>query len=455
MRALRLVGAGLVAAVVVAGVVLVTIRTTDGADPVTINLSRRLQAEVTAAGIFEHLRALQEIADRNRSTRAAGTPGYDDSAQYVAGRLREAGFDVTFDEFVFPAYSEETPPVLRLPRGDRLRVGRDFVTLLYSPSGTASGPVTPVDFESSTSGCDDSDFAGFTGGIALVARGTCFYRDQAATAEAAGAAGLLIAQPSERGVIRGTLTTDAQVSIPVLAVSDSVAAELSGSRARMEVNSTTRERTIANVIGETGSGADVLMVGGHLDSVLGGPGLNDNGSGVATILEVAQAVADESIGRRIRFAFWGAEEYGLLGSIHYVRTLTSAERDEISAYLNFDMLGSPNGVRFIYDDADAIRTLFESHFESRDLSWAEIELEGRSDHALFAEVGIPVGGLFSGADAVKTESEAERFGGRAGSAHDPCYHLACDDLGNVDRTILSQMAEAVAGVVGRLLSRES
>src|SRR5918996_2914739 len=147
MRALRLVG-GLVAALIVAGVVI-TIRTTDEPGPVTINLSRRLQADVTAAGIFEHLRVLQEIADRNRGTRAAGTPGYDDSAEYVAGRLREAGFDVTFDEFVFPAYSEETPPLLRTPGGERLTVGRDFVTLLYSPSGTASGSVTPVDFESS------------------------------------------------------------------------------------------------------------------------------------------------------------------------------------------------------------------------------------------------------------------------------------------------------------------
>src|SRR5690606_5842607 len=95
----------------------------------------------------------------------------------------------------------------------------------------------------------------------------------------------------------------------------------------------------------------VVMAGGHLDSVAEGPGVNDNATGAATLLEIAKAVAEHGVKpeKRLRFAWWGAEEQGRLGSQHYVKGLSGGERSEISAYLNFDMLGSPNPGHFVYD----------------------------------------------------------------------------------------------------------
>ena len=81
------------------------------------------------------------------------------------------------------------------------------------------------------------------------------------------------------------------------------------------------------------------------------PGINDNGSGVAVLLEAADALGAHPK-RRTRFAFWAAEELGLVGSRHYVRTLAPERRDEIAAYLNLDMVGSPNAVPSVYSDGD-------------------------------------------------------------------------------------------------------
>ena len=100
-----------------------------------------------------------------------------------------------------------------------------------------------------------------------------------------------------------------------------------------------------------GDAEKTIVVGAHLDSVIEGPGINDNGSGSSTILEIAEELSDLGTKPRqkLRFAFWGAEESGLLGSEHYVNTLTVDQQNELYANLNFDMFGSPNYVRFVYD----------------------------------------------------------------------------------------------------------
>jgi Zn-dependent M28 family amino/carboxypeptidase len=197
------------------------------------------------------------------------------------------------------------------------------------------------------------------------------------------------------------------------------------------------------------------MLGAHLDSVGLGPGINDNGSGSATILEIARQLNTARIDNRVRFAFWGAEELGLLGSFHHTDELDLSQRANIAAYLNFDMLGSPNYIRMVYDgrrsgssDVEgsiAIQELFDHYFRSQGLEVVVSDFViNRSDQTGFALAGIPVGGLFSGADGIKTESEQARFGGDAGTRHDACYHLACDDFTNLDYEILGQMADAAA-----------
>jgi aminopeptidase S len=172
-----------------------------------------------------------------------------------------------------------------------------------------------------------------------------------------------------------------------------------------------------------------VMAGAHLDSVPRGPGINDNGSGVASLLEVARVLGPRP-GRRVRLAFWGAEELGLGGSRHYVGALSPRERRAVAAYINLDMVGSPNAVPALYRDGDERLTrILRGAHPGRE---AGVPAEGRSDHAPFDSAGIPVGGLYTGAD--------ER--GPGGEPRDPCYHLPCDTLANVDGQVLLRMARA-------------
>jgi aminopeptidase S len=176
----------------------------------------------------------------------------------------------------------------------------------------------------------------------------------------------------------------------------------------------------------------VVMAGAHLDSVTAGPGINDNGSGVAALLELADALGGRAPGARVRLAFWGAEELGLIGSRRYVRGLDEEDRERIAAYINLDMVGSPSPTRGVYSDTDPgierlLRRLVGPRAE-------EEEATGRSDHAPFEQAGIPVGGLFTG----------------AGRPHDACYHRACDDISNVNMRVLVEMARVNADAVERL-----
>ncbi|MFJ3338119.1 M28 family metallopeptidase [Streptomyces sp. NPDC086766] len=199
----------------------------------------------------------------------------------------------------------------------------------------------------------------------------------------------------------------------------------------------------------------VLMAGSHLDSVSAGPGINDNGSGSAALLETALAVSRAGYhpAKHLRFAWWGAEELGMVGSRTYLNRLAAADRARIGGYLNFDMIGSPNPGYFVYDDDPAIEKTFKDYFTGLGVATEpETEGDGRSDHAPFKNAGIPVGGLFSGADYVKTAAQAAKWGGTAGRAFDRCYHASCDTSADIDATALNRNADALAYVVWALSS---
>ncbi|XRQ10393.1 M28 family metallopeptidase [Actinomadura welshii] len=212
--------------------------------------------------------------------------------------------------------------------------------------------------------------------------------------------------------------------------------------------------------GDTG---DTLMVGGHLDGVTAGPGINDNGSGSAAILETALAVArtGHQPDRHLRFAWWGAEELGLIGSTYYVNNLSSAERSAIGGYLNFDMVGSPNAGYFAYDGDGSsgsggpagsaeIERVLRGHFETINVPVQDTAFDGRSDYGPFIRVGIPAGGLFTGAEGRKTTQQAQLWGGQAGVAFDRCYHASCDTTSNINDTALDRNADAIAHAVWTL-----
>jgi aminopeptidase S len=207
------------------------------------------------------------------------------------------------------------------------------------------------------------------------------------------------------------------------------------------------------------AGRDVVMIGAHLDSVAVGPGINDNGSGVAVLLTLAEVLAGLPAPQHtIRFAFWDAEEGGPFGSAAYVDAIPDDERDRIVAYLNLDMVGSPNPIRFVYDEAaaapgsDALTDAFAAAFEVEGLAWDPIDLEGDSDHGPFSRAAIPTGGVFSGGIEVVEADQAARHGAMAGLPSDACSHRACDTLRNVNPRMATEMAQVVATVLVGLAS---
>ncbi|MEV0622962.1 M28 family metallopeptidase [Nonomuraea sp. NPDC050404] len=443
--------------------------------------AKLLVKQVKGANAKKHLDALQAIATANGGNRAAGSPGYDASVDYVAGKLRKAGFKVTLNPINFvESWSENSPPVLQItaPTPKTYVPGTDFVTFEPSPAGDVTAQVQGVDLTlppapvpSSTSGCEASDFAGFVPGrIALIQRGTCPFVQKVDNAAAAGASGLIVFNEGQPG------RTDPfplnigewRAGIPMVFASFAAGNELAtGSpTVRIKVDANLVLGTNNNVIAESrfGDPRNVVMVGAHLDSVTAGPGINDNGSGTGAILEVAEEMGGYfPVKNKVRFAFWAAEEIGLLGSDQYVDALSEAQRDRIRVYLNFDMVASPNYAYKLYDGDDSdgvgspagppgsaqIEEQFEAFYGTRSLPTVGTDFDGRSDYGPFIAVGIPSGGIFTGAEGIKTPEEAALFGGTAGVAYDVCYHLACDTIANVNDTALDVDADAIADSVAR------
>ncbi len=378
------------------------------------------QKSIDATGITEHLRALHDAAGSS-GTRAAGSAGDRATARYVAGRLRASGYRVTEQAFRVPLFIERTPA-----RISGLRRGRDFLTLTFSGSGRASGDVRRVGL-----GCSRSSVLR-RGEIAVAERGVCTFTRKAQLAQAAGASALLVV--SDRGAPFSGSLIGPSVRIPVLAVGTGAGRELSG-RVRVVVDAVSGRRTTHNVIAEAGpeDARRVVMAGAHLDSVTAGPGLNDDGSGVAAVLEAAEQLAGRPLpdGAGVRFGFWAAEEIGLVGSRRYVEGLSPAERRRLVAYLNLDMVGSPGQELEVYEGSGEAGRRIEAALREGLPSGAPGEdLGGSSDHASFDRAGIPVGGVFSGLDR--------------------CYHRACDTLGNVDAALAARAGRATAGALVRL-----
>ena len=422
----------------------------------------QLRDAVTASNIGAHLVELQNIAVANGGNRASSLPGYDASAAYVKAQLEAAGYQVALQPFDFAFFQEMTPPTLAQTAPGSIAYVQDvdFYTMDYSGSGNVIAAVEAVDLllpptGGSTSGCEAADFAGFTpGNIALIQRGTCDFRVKALNAQAAGAAGAIIFDegntPDREPLFYGTLVGPG-VNIPVVSASFGLGVELndliaSGLELHMLTNTISETRSTSNVIADTPGGrADrVVVVGAHLDSALEGPGINDNGSGAAAILEIAQQMAQLDIvpENKVRFAFWGAEEYGLLGSGYYVSQLSKRDIKNIALNLNFDMIASPTYEHFVYDGDGSdtpqagpngsgnVEDVFLDYFAAQGLTTKPTAFDGRSDYGPFIDAGIPAGGLFAGAEG-----------------YDTCYHKPCDNLGNINEQALDEMSDAAAHAV--------
>jgi Zn-dependent M28 family amino/carboxypeptidase len=431
-------------------------------------LPPRLAAEVDADAAFAHLQELQRIAEANGGTRASGTLGYERSVDYVAGLLTQAGFRVETPSFPFDSFAvdAETLAVGGAP-------GPAVTALEYSPTTPPGGitaplvvaPEAPAD---PSPGCEVADYANLPvrGAVVLVRRGVCTFTQKQKIAAEAGAAAVLVSN-SAPGPLGGTLGTVAEGRVPtgglLQADGDALAAR-AGTPVTLVLATRATSVVTRNVIAQTTTGRtdEVVMAGAHLDSVPEGPGINDNGSGSAGQLETALSLGSAPpVTNAVRFAWWGAEEAGLLGSTAYVRGLTPEARRDIAVLLNTDMIGSPNPAYFAYDGdnsdgvgapagpagSDGIERTLTAALAATGVQPRGTDFDGRSDYGPFVAAGIPSGGLFTGAEELKTPDQAAVWGGQAGAPYDRCYHQACDTVANNNSTILDQLSDGAAYAV--------
>ena len=444
--------------------------------------------EVSVDRVEHHQQRLQDIATANGGTRDVFGPGYTGSLNYVVRVLRRAGYDPEITPFNFPFWEESAPPGLNqvAPTPTTYRPGTaaqsgtpdsDFITFGGSPTATLDNvqvvPVGGIVIPSpggTASGCDAGDYpAAVAGAVALIQRGTCAFVQKIDLAVEAGAVGVIIFNEGNTPARQNPEFFDlgGDLGVPTVMASTAVGTELYNAAQAgpvtidLSTSGTFTDRFFNQVIAETDKGDpdNVVVVGAHLDSVPAGPGINDDGSGTALLLTMAQRLArpGHPLKQKIRFGWWGAEEEGLVGSSYYAENLSDDEVSKIDVMLDYDMLSSPNYARLVYDgdgsEADnpagpdgsgTVEEVYREWFASKRQPVVGIPFDGRSDYVGFTERGIPAGGVFAGAEGVKTPNQERIFGGDAGSWYDPCYHQACDDITTVLSGVPPLEAEGLA-----------
>jgi Peptidase family M28/PA domain len=460
--------------------------------------SERLRDAVGVKGMLVHEAAFQAIGTLSNGNRLAGTKGHDASSLYVGVQSALGGLRVSEHEFDYELdlLADWKAPILRITTagkrrsfnpgiaGAQFEFGGDFGSNYGTQSTDITAPVWAADVRypagptpnGNTSGCEVDDYAGMpAGAIVVVQRGTCPFATKFALADQVGAGAMLISNEGNPGVpgrtlpiwfnVTGLTTPSAAVTVETAtALANGVQQGLTGLTARIRIDWRPGTYPTQNVIAETRTGDpnNVIVVGAHLDSVGPGPGINDNGSGSAALVELARHINRMKLRNKVRFIWFSAEESGLLGSEAYVDSLPDTERDKIAAMLNFDMIASPNFARFVYDgdlsDSDPppggappgsaeIEQMFLDYFEDQGLANEPTAFDGRSDYGQFIAAGIPAGGLFTGAEGIKTPEQVALYGGTAGIPFDICYHQGCDDIFNLNKRGYEEMADAAAHVL--------
>ncbi|MDG4663365.1 M28 family metallopeptidase [Mycobacterium sp. 236(2023)] len=430
-----------------------------------------LADKVTIDGVYAHLVKLQEIADANDGNRADGSPGYQASVDYVAQLLRDKGFDVETPEFERLSGSQGGRPVLTVA-GRTFRVEQASLMITTPPGGIKAVTLRPR----RPAGCTAADYGDMAmdKAIAIVDDTGCSIVDKQRVAVGEGAVGMLVvsqATPSRPVGAPPTLFSpgyynDLKVPVGIIDPTADAALRRTEAPVTLVLDNKPIMTKSRNVIAQTKTGdpKNVVVVGAHLDSVQSGAGINDNGSGVATVLETALQLGGEpQTTNAVRFAFWGAEEVSMDGSKKYLRSLSEDQLDDIALYLNFDMLGSPNA-GFFTDDGDqstqtgtvvpapegsaGIERLLAGRLSMVGVRPADIPLQRTTDYGPFLAAGIPVGGLTTGSSQRKTDVQARLWGGKAGEPFDPNYHTRRDNIDNIDRDALGIMASSAAFAIG-------
>jgi Zn-dependent M28 family amino/carboxypeptidase len=435
------------------------------------DLARGLAAKVTGDRMVAHLRALQGIANANRGSRADGTPGYDASVEYVAKSLRDRGFKVSTPQFDRLFNVSPGKPALTVA-GHTYPVDQASLLVRTPPAGVTGPPVHPTQ----PSGCAPGDYPPTlpAGAIAVVDDAGCSVVDKQNSAVARGAAALIVVSAPNGQGAPPTLFGPGyfkQLTVPVAVVGPSGAAALARDTApiRLVLDAENLKITSRNVLAqtETGSPHEAIVVGAHLDSPRDAPGINDDGSGVAAVLETALQLGPLApVNNAVRFVFWGADEDGINGAMDYVFGMDRDQLNDIAMYLDFTMVGSPNA-GFFTDDGDqsgpptpgiafgdvpdgsaGIERTLGGYLSLAGKRPADMPLNPMTDYHTFMVAGVPIGGLTAGASQLKTTVQARLWGGQAGVPFDPNFQSPRDTVDAVNREALAVMGSGAAFAVG-------
>ena len=412
-----------------------------------------LQASINAYNLEKRAYALYGIAklgqdEYGHPTRVIGSAGHQGTLAYVESELALLGD-------YYNVSSQEFPAVTGNVFESRLVIG-DEVPKSAAPMGLTPptkhkepvyGDVVLVD----NVGCKAKDYPKEAkGNIVLVKRGECSFGAKSELAGKAGAVAAVIYNTEEE-VVHGTLGTPSPDHVATFGIGgkegEKYAEKLKKGKsldAIAYIDGEVKTILTTNILAQTAGGdpENCVMLGGHSDSVAEGPGINDDGSGSLSVLEVAVQLSRYRVNNCVRFAWWAGEEEGLLGSDYYVAHLEADENKKIRLFMDYDMMGSPNYAYQVYNASNEenpkgsgeLKQLYIDWYTSQGLNYTLIPFDGRSDYDGFIRNGIPGGGIATGAEGIKTKDEVEMFGGVAGDWYDPCYHQLCDDVGNVNMT---------------------
>jgi aminopeptidase Y len=402
---------------------------------------------------MERANKLYEIAklgeeEHGHPTRVIGSLGHLGTLSYIYSSILELGDYYSLSNQSFPAVSGNIYES-RLVLGDA--VSQSAAPMGLTPPTKDKQPVHGDVVLVENEGCDSSDYpAGLAGNIALILRGTCPFGTKSELAGQAGAVAAIVYNYEKSGV-QGTLGNPTPDHVATFGLSGEEAEPIVKKLKNNEtvdaiayIDSVVESILTVNIVAQTtlGDPDNCVMLGAHSDSVDEGPGINDDGSGTISLLEVASQLTKFNVTNCVRFAWWAAEEEGLLGSNFYVASLSEEENQKIRLFMDYDMMASPNFAYQIYNATNAVnpvgseelRDLYVDWYKEHNLNYTFIPFDGRSDYDGFIRNGIPGGGIATGAEGIKTKEEEAMFGGKAGAWYDPCYHQLCDDVGNVNET---------------------
>lgn len=452
---------GLTVAAAIVGTAATSLTAT--AAPAAAPLADKLVREVTVTGIHRHLIALQRVSDTNGGNRTTHLSGYQRSLDYVADKLRDAGFRVDTPQFTYDRVAVDAAVV---SAGPVRAVPTQMTDSPNTPVGGLTAPLVVVPVDASP-GCQPEDYTGLDarGAIVLTKRGGCTFTQKQVVAADAGAVAVLIYNHVD-GPGLGSLDP-AQARIPTAGLTTAEGLALSAvAGTPTTVDSRThRERTTARYLvtqTRTGRTDNVVLAGSQLDSIPTSAGINDTGTSSAALLEIALRLGPSPrLNNAVRFAWWGAEDVDKTAAGYYLDSLTFEQQLDIALYLNSNSIGSRNAGYFVHDGDNSsgtagpmpfgsgeIERAFADYLNGRGIHTEDTNFDRQWDHSRFIAVGIPTGGVYAGTFRPKTPAQAEKWGGTAGVSFDPCHQQACDNLGNVDRTALDRNADALAFVLG-------